>query len=675
MAPRGKKKPSKKKAKSGQNRQSEDDQSQHPPPAPAMLPRRELLVKHYDSEENRNYHATLKILKNQLRKLQEKQKKDGEKSNLKQNHTATAKDKRSNDDLDIKTAQGRLEDFLYYQTPETRWKRLRDIDPETRLDAAAERSQRATPYLLPNDGGKYNEWVHSVLDTYDSLGVGNTDYRQGFTDSIGNRLPASSQSPVAPVVGPMDLHLWTPPPRRQPVGLGRDPVAPWSQTAWDLRLDEAAIETRRLQIETVRHEKDDPDVLTHQDRRQYELEMYDATTAGRPTTANVRIRQEAGQSFTDDHFRKIRTSQGLFIAARESSWDWLTSYDCLGKVKRGEIPEIFPTSNVRNDDDDDDDWILEEEPKHALNDDAPTNANNGKADIDYPYPKNEFSKPPQAPKTFENYLQVGPWAEETTGRREWHHYGMMSPSSEVDSPPHLPIQPGVIRDIPKGFDLDDEAYPPLEPSRQRCTNNPERCRVWWNPDHPAEECWIAFSEQPSRPKDPIQWPILDNNEPKDQEDDYVPQDGVSIYKSRLCDHYGLGHNVGSEMKGTQWPEIGIRVPYEPMTFDDLRLGTLAGRKRSADDVSGTFDGIIAKDARLRIAHEVRSMAVPIIDEPQQPWGGTHEDLGGGDATGSLPDESDDEDDPFTKSYKEGPKLPDSSDELLFGEDLSYLDEP
>ena len=636
-------------------------------------------------------------------------------------------------------AQGRLEDFLFYQNSGNRWKRLRTIDPETREAAKAERGARKTSYLLSEKEVAHHKWLHPLLDMYDARGIGTVQYRQGYKNSLGNNIRKLREDPVPPHVGPRDLHLWTPVMRRQPVGLGRDPGAiNWRQHQWRLQLDEAAIEARRNEVENDVHEDDSPDTLTHQLRRQNELSLYG--TAGRPTTANVRTKSEPSGSVTDDCFSRIRTSNGLFIAAKESSWDWLTSYDCLGPVKSGEIQQVFPVSNVR----DNDAWISTPEsgdPKDAaetsntadadsLGVDVPPNergSSNGDEDqvnnellpdnsrheisksvhktretrhttkkrkaaastasaeaadkrrkvvekgksggnktgiraganITYPYLRNEFIKATQVPKIAEGPLQVDPWVEETTGRREWHHYGYMSPCSDVDSPPHLPVRPGGIDDgdIPEGFALTNTKPFPLEPgSRQKCKLNPERCRVWWNPDHPAEECWIPYPEEPTRPQDPIEWPLLAIDAPKDNPDDYLPSQERDIYRSRLYDHYGLMHNRGSENRESQWPRFGVRIPYEPMTFDDLRLKIQSNDEAPAEvgnvveDLDGPTTNIIAKDAKLRTAQEIRAMAVPIIERSQRAWGRFPTEPPGGDGGGSGEEESDDEGDLFTISY-------------------------
>jgi hypothetical protein len=60
----------------------------------------------------------------------------------------------------LMNAQGRLEDWLYYQNSSNRWMRLRAIYPDSRLEVEAERLQRRTPYLLDNYAE--NVTVHGV---------------------------------------------------------------------------------------------------------------------------------------------------------------------------------------------------------------------------------------------------------------------------------------------------------------------------------------------------------------------------------------------------------------------------------------------------------------------------------------------------------------------------------
>jgi hypothetical protein len=92
-------------------------------------------------------------------------------------------------------------------------------------------------------------------------------------------------------------------------------------------------------------------VITHDARRQNELARYGHGTAGRPTTSNVRTRRTATDTATDDRFKRVQTANGVFIAAEESSWGWLTSYDLLRPVKLAPIPKVFPVSDIRHDGD------------------------------------------------------------------------------------------------------------------------------------------------------------------------------------------------------------------------------------------------------------------------------------------------------------------------------------
>ncbi|KAI4624694.1 hypothetical protein J4E83_004370 [Alternaria metachromatica] len=153
-------------------------------------------------------------------------------------------------------------------------------------------------------------------------------------------------------LGPGDLHLWTPPWRRVPVGLREEAATEDLERELEdpirIRVNEEAIEARREEFENIVDDDVDLEYRTHTERRAAELEAYADT---RPSTANIFVRTNAeGGQIDEDRFRRIQTASGVFLAALESSHDWLTSYDCLGLVKICGIPEHFETSAVRDED-------------------------------------------------------------------------------------------------------------------------------------------------------------------------------------------------------------------------------------------------------------------------------------------------------------------------------------
>ena len=222
----------------------------------------------------------------------------------------------------LMNAQGRLEDWLYYQNSNNRWMRLRAINPDSRLEVEAERLQRRTPYLLDNYAeNSHHDWLHHILNMYDERGVGTQHYREGYKDQLGNDLRTVTEPRQSNPIGPSELHLWTPMTRRRPVGLGRDPNTPWRQRPWDLVLNNDAIEAQRASMELALHASDNVPpaatlVITHEARRQNELARYSHSTASRPTTSNVRTRRTATDIATDDRFKQIQTANGVFIAAK-----------------------------------------------------------------------------------------------------------------------------------------------------------------------------------------------------------------------------------------------------------------------------------------------------------------------------------------------------------------------
>jgi len=601
-------------------------------------------------------------------------------------------------------AQEVLEDWLFYQDASRRRIRRRDLDSSQRRQVEAERLERKMQYLLDPSSDDYGhfDWLHSLLDLYDSRDIGGQSYTQGWKDHLGNQITKKGgDKATLPRVGPRELHLWTPAYRRRLVGL-RGPEEDTDSDDSDaiepdrFELDEAAVEAERMKTEKkIDRKTKDLVYSSHDARRRDEIRTYKNS---RPNTSNVREATVDGRTIVQDRWGHIRTKQGLFIAARESSWDWLTSYDCLGPVKSGWYPE---TSAVR---DDPEVWIEADELDSGSDRDSqvdapqasgdqPTNNDEtalgepigesrkaGKATINYPYPAREFWRDSKPFQLGERKFVTTEWAEETTGRRERHTYRKLQHASPVNSPPRSPVLEEIPDAfIPMGFPETDTRAVALEPRsrRKKCLLNPNRCRAFW--DHSLNECWIPYSEQPTRPEEPVKWPIQGIDAPKDVTeggpDGYVPALGMPVYRSRLYDHYGLmfQSTPKDEVPARPiWPRIGIRVPYEPMTFEDLRVcredegkGEMEPEaSKTAEPVEvpetsnrGEIGKILAPDAHLRGAHEVRSMTVPIIEEPQRPWADPEEEPDENDS-GSDEDEdedaeSDDEGDLFHESYVTG----------------------
>jgi hypothetical protein len=110
-----------------------------------------------------------------------------------------------------------------------------------------------------------------------------------------------------------------------------------------------------------------------------------------------------------------------------------------------------------------------------------------------------------------------------------------------------------------------------------------------------------------------------------------------------------------------WPKIGVRVPYEPMTFDDHKSKPAGDDEVMTRGMSLPDEGptdtryFTAQDGKRRRAYQVHSLAVPIIKEPQRDWGEVDAEpppAPGGDRRGSEED-SDDEGDLFMLAYAEG----------------------
>ncbi|CAN9080657.1 unnamed protein product [Alternaria alternata] len=679
------------------------------------------------------------------------------------------KEKRRAEHDSMMAAQAELEDWLYYQDISKRRRRLRLLDPVQRKAVEKERFERRIGYKLEilgsgSDEGHF-DWVHSLLELYDSRDIGGEDYKQGRHDHLGNHVEGRQEETTLPVVGPGELHLWTPNYRRQLVGLRPSRLSDDEDSNDDsnhgddddddarqdlephrFELDEAAIEDKRAAIEKQSDtETQELEFNTHEARRRHEVARY---KDNRPDTSGDRVINTSNGVVVENRWGQIRTEQGLFISAKESSWDWRTSYDCLGPVMSGWFPE---TSAIRDgapeeliDPDDDPEYSEDggddgessaaqipakhagEKVSNASDETAklhgssskplakapkggePANDRAGsaqstdkslkkiKAKIDYPYPAREFHAGKKPSKLVIRKWFTTEWAEETTGRRERHTYRRRPHSSPVHSPPRSPVMEEIPdASIPLGFSETKNRPIPLEPrSRRGCPSNPERCRAFWT--HCPNDCWIPYPEQPKRPKDPIEWPIQEINAPKGIDEGgpngYVPTIGMTVYSSRLYDHYGLLYpntSLHRYWQRLQWPRIGIRVPYEPMTIEDLRLRsndqdemnidltasplreTQPG-KGARDDHMGTegykelrdapsslvvagnkrrkLGTVLAKDANRRALYEVRSMAVPIINTPQEPWATLNDPSG--DDSGEDGGESDNEGDLFFRSYED-----------------------
>jgi hypothetical protein len=641
-------------------------------------------------------------------------------------------------------AQTVLEDWLFYQDFSNRRTRMRLLDRDLRKAVEAERLRRRTPWKFGGDGD-YLDWLHSLLELYDSRDIGGQGYRQGLQGHLGNQIEKKKkgkQEAALPVVGPSELHLWTPRYRRRLVGLrpltsdDGDGDVPDDFESNRFELDEDAIEAKRAETEKKRDTKTkDLEFDTHEARRRNEIETY--KNGSRPDTSGTRVIHTSSGTVVEYRWGQIRTEYGLFISAKESSWDWRTSYDCLGPVMAGWFPETSairdePEEWIEHDDNlermDHDDEVIapkiadeqqggilqrgREAPDEAIEESSGAGNGNSegrdmeendaggeaapaepvdeswetvKAAIDYPYPAREFwrAKSEFEPEHGKRKWLTTDWAEETTGRRERHTYRFQEHASPVNSPPRSPIMEEISdASIPTGFPESDHRAVDLEPrSRRKCLINPNRCRAFWS--HSVKECWIPYSERPTRPEDPIMWPIQEIDAPKGIEeggaDGYVPTVGMPVYRSRLYDHYGImfpNTSPSRDLKRPQWPRIGIRVPYEPMTIEDLRLRRddedetdvdprVASAKEGGPEITEmTSDArenkrrklgsILAKDGNRRAVYEVRSMAVPIISTPQRPWSQLDDDIAtGGSSSGDDPDggsESDNEGDLFYESY-------------------------
>jgi hypothetical protein len=240
--------------------------------------------------------------------------------------------------------QGQLEDFLFYQNPVNRRRRFRPEQP-TAVEEDEARKLNRPPMLIGSHGDdpRDDQYVRELLNYYDKneIGVALSRYRGANAGGDMQQI----------LLEPEHLHRVTPVPRRVPVGLREDSVIQdRERAAWEsirFRVNEEAVEHLRKRWDDVLNETAGVECRTHTERRAAELKHYENT---RPCSANILVESDESGQTDVDMFRKNRTASGVFIAALESSHDWLTSYDCLGLVKNCNIPENFETSAVREED-------------------------------------------------------------------------------------------------------------------------------------------------------------------------------------------------------------------------------------------------------------------------------------------------------------------------------------
>ncbi|RMZ74488.1 hypothetical protein GMOD_00003535 [Pyrenophora seminiperda CCB06] len=624
----------------------------------------------------------------------------------------------------FREAQIHLEDFLYYQNPIHRALRVRDQDQEERDRTSGKRRRpknreknideieirrdvRGLPMGSHTNllGGSNAQEVKGMLDRYDKWHIGEPSHLAGITDWEGIDVD-STDSPKR--VRPNELHLWTPAARRETYGFPRmtkhAPIIP--------RVPVLDTEAIKLKWEGIEHRQIPAEegvaYRTHAERRAAELEHYQdnsdrsgGSEATRPSTSMVNVTDGPDGKVTIDCFRKLQTSEGIFISALESSSDWRTSYDFLGPVKSG-IQKQFSISEERE--------TINRPPKAGHNTTVdpiefekryrllvgsapkptipapkptipepnpttrgpkltirapkppiPAGKGKGKKKVEvqvdvflqYPYHVKDLQDIEGRSNQSGVYLDPSDekstqitteWCEETEGRREWHAGMLLSPASSVDSPPHewVDVDPNTIP--PEFPDGKVEAF---EGPKRRCKHNPDRCRAWWT--HSPDECWVVQPEQVPRPlpPNPTLHPLMTIAPPGDFQ---LPKSGRHIYGERIEDNYGLN---GKE--GAYWPRIGIRVPYEPMTYDDLKKNRLRGRK-------GASGGEKSK------VSEVHSLAVPLItmappkaygplgnegvSEPAEPAEGAEGGEVSEASVASIDSDSDVENDVFLISYTE-----------------------
>ncbi|USP81643.1 uncharacterized protein yc1106_08917 [Curvularia clavata] len=367
----------------------------------------------------------------------------------------TTRQYRLNEHNTLKAAQMLLEDFLYYQNAAHRRGRASIIQPKSNPPTWDLSGRRGT-YMM-NESANPPQ-TEDIVDAFDGCQIGGPLHRQGLMDWNGELIAVKASGSQPKLVRPNELLLWTPVCRRVPVGFGVTENEPLTPTRLQLDADAISEKCRRIEESTLRDEG--LSYQTHAQRRRQELEMYRGDKPNFMTTA--------------DRFNRMRTREGVFISALESSYDWHTSYDSLGPVCDSIHPNFTISAERETIDVPDEDPAQDPEgseahsgPFQAIPKPTPsrkrktpkrsvlsTRKPSRKAvirprdpqvpvTIDYPYPGNEFKDSSQErwprliTETDRDRTPISTAGrEEVYGRREWHNHMAVTPVSSANSLPH-----------------------------------------------------------------------------------------------------------------------------------------------------------------------------------------------------------------------------------------------
>lgn len=212
-----------------------------------------------------------------------------------------------------------------------------------------------------------------MLNYYDRRYIGGQRYKSGHVNRLGNFLRDSDATPQRPQIGWEELHMWTPRPRRWHSGLpprisvDENGVGEMMDGVEQFRYADrhregdinnsipVNLDLKEVEKERSKHEnkllplkdrvKKELGYATHTERRELETARFAGSRLN--TLALSSIRSLEGAPYAD-RWAEVRTEQSLFIAAKELSWDWLTSFDGLDKVRPADYPTILPISAVRD---------------------------------------------------------------------------------------------------------------------------------------------------------------------------------------------------------------------------------------------------------------------------------------------------------------------------------------
>ncbi|KAH9882191.1 hypothetical protein J1614_001363 [Plenodomus biglobosus] len=605
---------------------------------------------------------------------------------------------------DLRRLYAHYEDFLFYQNSAHRTGRTHKSSPNNHRP-------RLNPYHVEDP------FVGKTLDHYDSTRIGGREYQMGRLDASGREILAPTRG--LPSIRPADLHLWTPRYRHPLVGTGcsiQDRESVYNPRP--LRLDVAAIERRRLNIEGSPSKActvgSMPDYESHNDRRKMQqIELLKRENEAReirgqsplaedhnlrPSTSQMRLEKSGGETYHRERFEEIQTKEGLFIAAKESSFDWLTSYDCLGLVRPGHTIDGL---NIYDDQDKSDSKIIVPGGHESDESDMSDTNSSGSKPIEgpeYPDTRGEELTAEQRATRRENFRKKIDTANANTADAEDSKTALKPKRKTAKEKAEEKKQQFERSKVDAmqmwrtkraaGYDYEYEAHEFVKPKKKLRTEHQKQITTIWSEAtggrrerHMAQQ--FPDSSPPSSPPRlregmytlqasvPEAISDLDLHSPKPQRCEFDPKcrKWWSHTKPEECWRTNLEDTLylGDEDEDPILPLVST-VNGENCLLPIARSGREIYRSRLDDHYGRDSNGgmqwpaigvrvpyaprTIVENHGLK-ASVTRSFAVPLIDTPQRPWHMVNEDDPVVEPQRSDEgSETDDDRDKFRMSYQE-----------------------